>query len=666
MGGDLIKWVLDLDVTKFKENISKAGDELSKLGDEKNLSGLVGSFEGLAQSFLAFEGVKILGDLTVKAGEAALEASLLSEEIRTTQIQFTKLAEGAGIASKELEEGLKKAADGLVDDNELLQEASKGIVALGKNAQKLPELFEIARKASSTFGGTTMERLGQIEMAIQSGNTRLLKQVGLWFNAEDAVKKFAHAHGLQVAQLSDEAKQQAILNGVLEKSQKQYADIDVNQRKLSNNLDRLKVGLTELKEASAIALDKYLGPSINKIVEYFAKATTGVTSFIKEFVGIETPTEKVKRLSDEIAIYNENVKHHPELITVSEQERIANYQKQLAQIQNQQNIMAAEEEEKRKRGGGAPAGDQSEGLTKEVDPQEKAKAQATYYQELAKLREENAQAEEKSAQDILQWTMAKDAERAAIDETYAAQKQAKQEELKINYFLSEQQKMDIIEQMDANHKQRLMEMDTQYQNERIKKDKEFRDKALETSDTFAAGWKRAAIAAGAETKKFQALGTNAFNAVAHKGADAFMALGEGSKTGTEIMRGFFFGALADIAENQGKIMLAQGLTGNAAAAAAGAGLLVLAGFLRSQAKGGSSGSPSVDTGSGGGGDTGTSSSITPSSESGVNMADQTPRKHTTVQIAGPIITDETKTRFLEIMRQATDDTDYKYQQIGVG
>jgi hypothetical protein len=46
-------------------------------------------------------------------------------------------------------------------------------------------------------------------------------------------------------------------------------------------------------------------------------------------------------------------------------------------------------------------------------------------------------------------------------------------------------------------------------------------------------------------------------------------------------------------------------------------------------------------------------------------ADATPKKTVTVQIAGHYFeTEQTKTRLMEMIRETTDATDYKYVQVG--
>ncbi len=670
MADSLVKWVLDLDVSKFTENMKKAGEELKGLADDSKFSGLLGTVESIGKGFVAWEAAKIVSEMTAKVIDATIEMSKLAEEVRAAQKQFDVLAKGAGLSSKGIEDGLKKVADGLVSDTDLANAASKSIVAIGTNAQRLPELFEVARKASAIFGGTATENLEKINLAIESGNTRVLRQMGLWFNATDAIKKYAHEHGLQVEQLSDEAKQQAVLQAILEKSSKSYADINVNQKELSNNLERFKVSLTELKETISIVFDQFFGPALKRsigMLQEFTRELVDVTKWVfnigqsaystqDKINGITAEIEKLQKKKDSV---------HGLLFFQRDQDRLDDLKKQLQALQAQKKQIA---EEDKKEAEQAPGGIE---LTKKVDPQEQAKAQAKYYEELSKLNMQYNEERIKSAKTFEDWDDATKAKKVAETEKYNAQLKTMEAANSSNFLISGQQKQAMVEALEREHKQKLLEIDTEYNNEREKKEIEFREKALKTQDTIAAGWKLAVSKQVTDVKIFQKSGEVAFSTLASHAAGAFKAIGAGAKSGSDIMKTFVFGSLGAIAESFGQFYLAKGIAdvasgtnpGGPAEIAEGGALMALGGFLSSQG-GGDTSVPSSSGGGGGGGSSG--GIVSPSSTASIDNSQQSPRKNVTIQVAGPLITDETKTRFLEIMRQATDDTDFKYQQIGVG
>jgi hypothetical protein len=613
LSSSLIKWVLDLDVGKFQKNLKDANEEVKSLGSEKNLTGLINSVEQVVKGFVAFKAVGVVADMA----QMALNASLTAENIETVNRQFEMLANGAGIAGDELKDSLEKASGGLVGMEEMLQVAGKSIVAMGANAKKLPEVMEMARKATSAFGGDLLQNFEIINQAIQSGNARMLKQIGLNVDAEKAYKDYAKSIGATVDQLTEEGKQYALMNAVLKQGSDKFKNVQADSRELADNVVRLKEAFKGLKDTVAIVFDKVLGPAIKGTVEAVSYAASWWDKFFKKTL-LNDGGQATKKAGEDLKALGEAAKESAQTVSKSH--------------------------------------------VKAVDPAEKVKAEGAYYTELNRMRAEYVQNQIKTAQDLAQWEAAKKQEQLVAEEAYQAQRTAKESELRNNFLISESQKKIMLEQMELSHKERLRMIDEQYANQKKAFLEEVDRKAYESQNSFEMGWNKAAKAAAKGFGDFRTLGTQAFTAVQNRGASAFIALGEGSQNASEAMRGFIFGALADIAENQGKIMLAQGFLGNAPAAAAGAGLLALAGFLRSQARA-TRGFGGADTG--GAGTPGFGGAIV--SPDNRATPEEAPRKSVTLQVMGNIYeTDETKTRLVELIRQATDATDFKYQQIGVG
>jgi len=136
---------------------------------------------------------------------------------------------------------------------------------------------------------------------------------------------------------------------------------------------------------------------------------------------------------------------------------------------------------------------------------------------------------------------------------------------------------------------------------------------------------------------------------------AFKDIGSGAKDAGQAMSDAMAGAIGDMAENQGQLMIAAGLWPfNPLVLAGGAALMALAGALKGKG-GGSSGV------SGGGG-------MAPSTVSSPapNIAQTEKGKSVTLQIMGHYMeTEQTQRTIMEMIRKESDATDFKYQQIGV-
>lgn len=235
-------------------------------------------------------------------GEFAIDQALKAEEIRAINQQFEVLANNAGIAADVLKNNLVNAADGLVDTEDLLNAASGSIVALGKNAERLGDVFNVARQAASVFGGDALQRFEEISGAIERLSTRQLKQFGIVLDQDAVFKQYAQTLGIAADRLTTTEKQTALLNAVLEKSKTAFAGVDVNIRELANNNKRLSVAFGELGDASATALDKLFGPIVKEGTKELTIAIENLTLGIRKIGGEAIPAqEQVKVLQRDIS-----------------------------------------------------------------------------------------------------------------------------------------------------------------------------------------------------------------------------------------------------------------------------------------------------------------------------------------------------------------------------
>src|SRR3990167_1747747 len=105
-----------------------------------------------------------LGNIAMKAAEMVVDTAkaifdLVAEGEKVAQIDrsFGALAKSAGLSADAIRNGLVGAAQGLADDTDIIQAANRGIVALGAQADKLPEVMDLARKATTLFAGDLVQ-----------------------------------------------------------------------------------------------------------------------------------------------------------------------------------------------------------------------------------------------------------------------------------------------------------------------------------------------------------------------------------------------------------------------------------------------------------------------------------------------------------------------------
>lgn len=283
MAGDneSVEFKLDLDTREFLEKLLHAKESVGRLGESENFAGLL---EGLSKASLA---IGVVGTAAL-ALKTAFETVFEAEQIKQINDQFETLSKNAGIAGDVLSEGLKKAARGLVDDTDLLKAANRSIIEMGDSAKKLPEILDLARKATQVMGGNLVTNFEAINQAIATGSTRHLKQLGIIVDSDKAMREYAKSIGVSVDALSQAGKQQALMNAVLETGGARFSGIGEDVKKATNTWTEFKVVIDQVKETMILAFDKVAGPAVRGWLAGLKEAATDAKRFIDDKFGTGT------------------------------------------------------------------------------------------------------------------------------------------------------------------------------------------------------------------------------------------------------------------------------------------------------------------------------------------------------------------------------------------
>ncbi len=142
-------------------------------------------------------------------------------------------------------------------------------------------------------------------------------------------------------------------------------------------------------------------------------------------------------------------------------------------------------------------------------------------------------------------------------------------------------------------------------------------------------------------------------------------MGSGSKDAGDAIKGFLFGSIGDVAVAHGtEILLSSIWPPNPVGIAAGGALIAFGEALASVGQSSGASAPSASSGgsSGGASATGLDQSQAAASTASPQAAQA---KSLTVAISGNIFeTDQTRTRLMDMIRQAGDFTDFNLKQIG--
>jgi hypothetical protein len=695
MADDKISFLLDLDIKEFAEKGLAAKGVIQEIGKSENLSGLL---EGLmaAAPILAIVGAAAL------AFKESIDLTVEGEQIKRINTQFENLTAQAGIATTELKEGLKEASKGLVDDTDLLKIANEALVKMGGSAERLPEIMEIATKATQVYGGDAKSNFEAISTAIANGNTRILKHYGIIVDAEKAVRNFAAANNISTNELSDAGKKQAILNQALEQAQEQYKNISVDTKEATNTIQALKVTFEELKETFVLAFEKTMGPQVRSFLGSIKEvAETVKNTFQAKFgEGAEQAAAKITLTKNKITELEEQIKRLEETAKGSTflgaripglgvfgasserakegikelQVELSKYQGQLKELEVQNDKIGAKAEVNDAKRIAALQKKSEENI---IDLEKHKAAELAFAKDKEKINKETYDLEVQNVTSLdqintlmkqrdLTLTEQHEESIAAIKVKYATQADKLEEMLALENKKFNQQKI-LNEQSAAQEKIKLLDNYAKHSTSIDQGiERSFRANTLKMKAEQADMGKRG-------NEMWNSLSTNATSAFTNMGAE--MAKGKDIASATaDAMKGFFLGFLGDRAIAEGSVMMLSGIwPPNPLALAGGAALMALGGALKSLAGPGAAGStaassPSSQAISAGATAPTVDISTASSSTDTQTMAAKTqgaPQRLVNVNIAGNYLeTDSTKRMLMDLMRQESDATGFNYNQIG--
>jgi len=691
-----VKFKISLDTLDAIAKGNELAGTIKSIGSEDNLSGLIESLEGIAPTIAvvatAFFGMKEALDLTLEA-----------EKIESVEKQFEMLGKAAGVSTDTLKEGLIEAGKGLISETELLQSANKAMTALGSSSGRLPEILDLARKATAIFGGSLTENFNQITQAIEFGNQRALRHFGILVDGKKAVDDFAKSHHVAADELNAVGKQQAFLEAALTAGKKAYADADKNVGNVTVTLQQFKVAITEIGEILTVWIGDKLKPFVAAFVGGIKEIATGIKRDLEAAVGtgVEHVNANIENLETKL---DELVTKKRELLKEegdrgffnkllhggkTREEDISEIDKDIADVQTKLKTFYAEQDKFKNKpaaakGGGSAAAENKKASQEEIlDAEKVATAKAAIEANKLKLTEARVQAEIALGGDSVKADQIFNEQKKILADQLATEKT--QIEQKFKGHDDEIQKLE--EQATANTKLKETELEAKAADQRIKILENYQKRAgslaqgltrnyeleLAKQEKDQVNWGK--VAEGVH-QSFQSSAESAFSAAANAAAQE----GASGTAVAEALKKAFLGSLGDKAIAEGSFKLASGLwPPNPVSLGSGAALIALGTSLKALAGGGGASVPAPSGGAGGGTITGEHAALidqttkaqdaltsaTPNAPS-IDQTAQTPQQRVVhVNIAGNYMeTEQTRRQLMEMIRAESDATDFRYNRIG--
>lgn len=647
-----VKVVLDLDNKDFVKKLKDSLGLLDDMGSNESLSDLAGTFTKIG----AVAGVTAVAILAVKS---ALDLTKEAEHIKQIENTFNNMAQSAGLSAEAIRGQLTAAVKGLADDTDVLQAGSRAILDMGNNAQHLGEVMVLARKFTAGFGGDLLQNFEGLSRALATGNERMLKQYGIILDTDKVTKEYAKSLGIGVEFLTDAGKKQAIFNAALDQGKEKLKNVDENVTGATQALTRMGVSFKTLGEIGVKVWDNLFGDAIRAVVTEIADRVDRMTKHVAASLGVEQ--DKKKLLEEQKLTLQEQLESYERMsgkLGDAMTDKIAATVKQIQALDQQIGELGKSE---------AKEGEVDTKVTQDklVNQDKLLDAKLKFEKEIEDIRMKRIESDLQYGTNVEQAEAAYNEKKISMEREADLQIQMLKKDGLDKGVINQAQYADTVANIEQTLNDKLKNQELDLEQVRLRALENSAKASTTTAQGFSRGWAVEGKKAQMAMKNFSSFGATSFTAVKKNAVSAFEALGNGSKNAGEAMRGFLFGSIADIAQAQGELHLANGIASyNFVEAAEGGVLIALASALRSKANGASAG---VGGGGGGGGGGGSSAASDVAGGGGADkpQAEVQHKKSVSVNIQGSYFeTDQTRTRLMDMIRESGDFTDFNISTIG--
>ncbi|MBL0233170.1 MAG: hypothetical protein IPQ08_05855 [Chitinophagaceae bacterium] len=656
---------IELEIVLDDGSIKKAFGTIRKEAEDTGKKA-TDSFSGFLPVAILNQGLELFDKIASgvkKAANEMINLSLEAEKVRVVNAQFLSLTQQNSIATESFNAAIQDSIKGLMDDEDALQIANQAMIRLGATAQRLPEIFELSRKAAAAGFGDMASNAEAFTNAIQTGQTRQLRSLGIIADVTKAQNEFAKSIGLTASQLTEEQKAFVNSNVILDAASKKFKNTDADIKSFSDSLQRFKVASADSFERFAIAFDKAFGPSVKGIIDSLTIALNGNGSALK------AAAVPVQNLTKEIGMM--------ELKLERAQQRFnsATTETSITVYSNQVKILTADLEELKKRQEASKLvendilKDRIEGYSKwkvAADARALTEEQERQRQEAALARQQQySQAQIGFEQQAL----------AARQNRVQFITEADAREFEQQSIYNEQLRL-----LEEQHQQSLKDIDVRFSNEKGYAEEERKALKLQSDAAFAeqergiqeANQQRLKDSftkyGESQAKTWKEMAAMAKITLVNGIGSSFAAFGQALAKGEDAMAAFgkaLLGVLGDIAIQMGQMFIWQGLGfsanplmpgAGAGMVAAGIGLSILGGVLKGLAGGGGGSTSNASASAGGGLATGGDSMGT-FSAAGPMATDSRVNPNTVINftVQGDVLdSSDTQNRIVELLNSAID------------
>jgi hypothetical protein len=240
-----LKIKLDADGTLVVSGVESAKRKLGELGRESQT--LSQRMQGHWQSFKQqWIGVAAGVTAAIVALRQAWDMAEFAAKFEEQKEAVGNLAREWGVGADEMIRAIQEQARGLVSLADAADIAAKAF-AHGFSPAQIFELTRVAERFSDVWGGDVAESVDKLSQAIATGQTRMLKQVGIVMDTEAVIRSYAESLGVARDRLTEAGERQAIFEETMRQAEQTIARLGPATDSAADRMDRMKAQWEDIK-----------------------------------------------------------------------------------------------------------------------------------------------------------------------------------------------------------------------------------------------------------------------------------------------------------------------------------------------------------------------------------------------------------------------------------
>src|SRR4030042_3664974 len=333
-----------------------------KLNDSKKEIDKLGTHTEKASNKMGMSFKKILGFVTAYLGVKTIKTLVnLAEQVESVGGSFQSLATHAKGGSDGLLKAMQTASKGTVSNMDIMKSSSSAMLVMGESvANSLPKLMQIAAAAANASGASVKDTFDNLVVAAESGNTKMLRTVGLsTVEISGYVDNYAASLGKTSEQLTAAEKKQAYLNGILQAGEGIIKKLGSEEMGFG---EKLQVMNAKLANAGEMIATTMLPALDNLIVAFLDVDVTGSSLFGDLIKGAAHFINKIAYAIKIVKIWADNDTSNQKALQSNIDSSIARYKKFQVIVQD-----LAEKDARYKKGSGKTWNDMVRDIRKATD-----------------------------------------------------------------------------------------------------------------------------------------------------------------------------------------------------------------------------------------------------------------------------------------------------------